>query len=658
MTDEEALAAHGVDREALMVRVVQVYAQQLFVDGFFNADPHARQPDGPGARRRRRAAREDDGAAVGAAAPRYARLALSAQQMDLCEHHRRPSARSASRRSRRCSDPARDLEFWRFFLRDTGTRDEARKQSSDFFKTRRRSASRTSARGARAAARRDPARPHLLLAGDRAAPRAVHPAAPRPRAVHGAARRARALASRRSRRRRSARSRSRRPPSGPHAAAVHAKLAARSSPPSIRGRRRRRRPGVRPARRQHARRGGGGRFRGQVDARPVEASTPMPLRARARCPPRRPRGARARQARRPQVRPDAASLWPAFGQNGTAGVTVRQALTHRVALRHAVRRAEGSARRASSPTSARASPRWRRRRSPTARAARRRGRAASGLVHGAGARRPICEGAMGAPYCQRRPMRCWSTRTASPASCGRASPRARTQTTPRRCRPRLRGGLATALPSGGGGTPGGGRGRDAGSGGGVAGAQRPQWPRWREGDARHAGDASVADQGVAAAKAFEHELPMNAGMVNAPEVRGAADRRVLLRRLWLGALARALLGAAARGDLAPAGALDSADGGDRGVGALRRAAVGPPRGSGTRAPAAASARWWGCTRLAARWPSAPREKVAVALLMNDCQLEYDDAPRAEPDLEGAAHREGRVRGGRRSRRAAWARASM
>ena len=41
VTDEEALAAHGVDREALMVRVVQVYAQHLFVDGFFNADPHA-----------------------------------------------------------------------------------------------------------------------------------------------------------------------------------------------------------------------------------------------------------------------------------------------------------------------------------------------------------------------------------------------------------------------------------------------------------------------------------------------------------------------------------------------------------------------------------------------------------------------------------------
>ena len=32
---------HGVDREALMARIVQIYAQQLFVDGLFNADPHA-----------------------------------------------------------------------------------------------------------------------------------------------------------------------------------------------------------------------------------------------------------------------------------------------------------------------------------------------------------------------------------------------------------------------------------------------------------------------------------------------------------------------------------------------------------------------------------------------------------------------------------------
>ena len=41
ITDLEALAIHGVDREGLMVRIVQIYAQQLFIDGFFNADPHA-----------------------------------------------------------------------------------------------------------------------------------------------------------------------------------------------------------------------------------------------------------------------------------------------------------------------------------------------------------------------------------------------------------------------------------------------------------------------------------------------------------------------------------------------------------------------------------------------------------------------------------------
>ena len=33
-------------------------------------------------------------------------------------------------------DPTRDLTFWRFFLRDTGTRDEARSATKKFFKTR------------------------------------------------------------------------------------------------------------------------------------------------------------------------------------------------------------------------------------------------------------------------------------------------------------------------------------------------------------------------------------------------------------------------------------------------------------------------------------------------------------------------------------------
>ena len=41
ITDSRALALHGVDANALMSRVISAYAQCIFVDGFFNADPHA-----------------------------------------------------------------------------------------------------------------------------------------------------------------------------------------------------------------------------------------------------------------------------------------------------------------------------------------------------------------------------------------------------------------------------------------------------------------------------------------------------------------------------------------------------------------------------------------------------------------------------------------
>ena len=38
--------------------------------------------------------------------------------------------------SKRDGDPSRDLEFWRFFLRDTGSREQSKKESENFFKTR------------------------------------------------------------------------------------------------------------------------------------------------------------------------------------------------------------------------------------------------------------------------------------------------------------------------------------------------------------------------------------------------------------------------------------------------------------------------------------------------------------------------------------------
>ena len=320
MTDEEALAAHGVDREALMVRVVQVYAQQLFVDGFFNADPHA----GNLMVQVRGGVAEpvllDFGMTVRLSERQrlgYARLALSAQQMDLCGIIAAVGSLGV-KTNQTGSDPARDLEFWRFFLRDTGTRDEARKQSVRLLQDARGAARAGQARGARrAAARRDPARPHLLLAGDRAAPRAVH-LAPRPRAVHGAARGAREARARVAHAAAAPRARARaaRRPAAPRAAAPReARLAPRR--PRLRGRRRRRRPGVRPARRHHARRGGGGLPRPgrRAAGRGVDADAL----ARAVGPPPRARGARARQARRPQADQTIASLCPRLGRTARRG---------------------------------------------------------------------------------------------------------------------------------------------------------------------------------------------------------------------------------------------------------------------------------------------------------------------------------------------------
>ena len=40
VTDTVQLDSHGVDREALMNRICQAYAIQVYCDGFFNADPH------------------------------------------------------------------------------------------------------------------------------------------------------------------------------------------------------------------------------------------------------------------------------------------------------------------------------------------------------------------------------------------------------------------------------------------------------------------------------------------------------------------------------------------------------------------------------------------------------------------------------------------
>ena len=40
VTDLDALDRHKIDRTALLLRICQAYAHQIYVDGVFNADPH------------------------------------------------------------------------------------------------------------------------------------------------------------------------------------------------------------------------------------------------------------------------------------------------------------------------------------------------------------------------------------------------------------------------------------------------------------------------------------------------------------------------------------------------------------------------------------------------------------------------------------------
>ena len=63
----------------------------------------------------------------------YAKLALSAQQMDL---HGLQEAVGSLGIVNSQAEPARDLEFWRFFLRDTDGRTGAKRETNDFFEQR------------------------------------------------------------------------------------------------------------------------------------------------------------------------------------------------------------------------------------------------------------------------------------------------------------------------------------------------------------------------------------------------------------------------------------------------------------------------------------------------------------------------------------------
>lgn len=40
LNDTESLEAYGVDKQKLVEEITRAYAHQIYVDGFFNGDPH------------------------------------------------------------------------------------------------------------------------------------------------------------------------------------------------------------------------------------------------------------------------------------------------------------------------------------------------------------------------------------------------------------------------------------------------------------------------------------------------------------------------------------------------------------------------------------------------------------------------------------------
>ncbi|KAL1511260.1 hypothetical protein AB1Y20_006069 [Prymnesium parvum] len=127
VSDVEHLATYGVDCEALVARLVQVYAHQMFIDGFFQADPHPRNIlvkvlDGqalPVLLDFGMTVRFSESERLG-----YAKLTFAVQQMDV---HAISSALellgiSSSGEGR---FPQQELRFWSMFLCGSSSRQEA-----------------------------------------------------------------------------------------------------------------------------------------------------------------------------------------------------------------------------------------------------------------------------------------------------------------------------------------------------------------------------------------------------------------------------------------------------------------------------------------------------------------------------------------------------
>eukprot|EP00516_Mucochytrium_quahogii_P000281 CAMPEP_0203744192 /NCGR_PEP_ID=MMETSP0098-20131031/353_1 /ASSEMBLY_ACC=CAM_ASM_000208 /TAXON_ID=96639 /ORGANISM=" , Strain NY0313808BC1" /LENGTH=942 /DNA_ID=CAMNT_0050631649 /DNA_START=240 /DNA_END=3068 /DNA_ORIENTATION=- len=139
ITDLEQLDLFAVDRSALVKRVIQAYSNQLYVDGLFNADPHAGNlmvsisDDGTA-----RPVLLDFGMVV--TVPEEQRLGYCKLVQALSELSVSGVSEAMSQVGYKNSQselhPERDLEFFSFLLRDTGDRKSQRESASRFRRRR------------------------------------------------------------------------------------------------------------------------------------------------------------------------------------------------------------------------------------------------------------------------------------------------------------------------------------------------------------------------------------------------------------------------------------------------------------------------------------------------------------------------------------------
>ena len=138
VTDVKQLDKYGVDREALMNRICQAYAHQVYIDGKFNADPH------PGNILVQVDTRSGEATPVlldfgmvkvldDDKRHAFARLVFSAATMDFGGLLRSFDEMGLVLKR---DDPMEDMKNFRFVLRDTRPADEMRKTSRKFVEAR------------------------------------------------------------------------------------------------------------------------------------------------------------------------------------------------------------------------------------------------------------------------------------------------------------------------------------------------------------------------------------------------------------------------------------------------------------------------------------------------------------------------------------------